>query len=443
MRCRLTKFLVIGLLLLGWAGMVMALPADEPLPDAQQEAAARAIMEEVRCLVCQNQSIADSNADMAQDLRMIIREQIAAGKSRADVETFLLERYGDWVLFDPPMSPMTVLLWVGPVLFLLLGVAGVWLSSRVRHDRTTPPPPKSGIAMDRKAPSKSLLVAFIAGLMVFAVVFYMRLGQPGMADQGIEQADIIVEDPEGTGGELDLNQVIKDLRRTLATHPDSLEGWQHLARVAGALDEYGEVANAFGQMARLQPEDANLRVLQAEALIRQAGGRITPAARLALSKADQLHPDHPAARYYDGLWYFQDGNFGKALEVWKGLLSVTADDDPWKRQLERQISRAEAQMRPQISTDMASQAANQVASMSAEEQRAFINAMIDRLRARLEENPNDFDGWLRLARAEEQMGRFDAAIAALDAARAVAPSDVMAQLEAEIVRLRQLKTDME
>ena len=98
---------------------VLGVAVDEkPLADPAQEAVARALMKEIRCLVCQNQSIEDSNADLAKDLRMIIRERVALGDTPANVRTYLVDRYGDWVLLEPPFNKMTLLLWGSPFLFL-------------------------------------------------------------------------------------------------------------------------------------------------------------------------------------------------------------------------------------------------------------------------------------------------------------------------------------
>ncbi len=91
---------------------------EKPLADPAQEAAARALMKEIRCLVCQNQSIEDSNADLAKDLRAIIRERILLGDSPDNVRAYLVDRYGDWVLLDPPFNKMTLFLWTSPFLFL-------------------------------------------------------------------------------------------------------------------------------------------------------------------------------------------------------------------------------------------------------------------------------------------------------------------------------------
>lgn len=99
--------------------------------DPQLEADVMELSHKLRCLVCQNQSIAESNAPLALDLRDQVREQLAAGRSKNDVIDYLVARYGDFVLYDPPFKATTLLLWGGPVL-LLVGGAG-WLAWRLRR----------------------------------------------------------------------------------------------------------------------------------------------------------------------------------------------------------------------------------------------------------------------------------------------------------------------
>lgn len=112
----------------------MAIAFDvEQLPDPTQEARARALMRELRCLVCQNQSIEDSNATLAKDLRKIVRQRIDAGDSDAEVRQFLVDRYGEWVLMRPPFKLTTLLLWLGPV--LLLAVGGIALLIGIRRGK--------------------------------------------------------------------------------------------------------------------------------------------------------------------------------------------------------------------------------------------------------------------------------------------------------------------
>ena len=95
--------------------------ANVQLPDAAQEAQARTLMVELRCLVCQGQSIADSDAEMAGDMRSLVRERIARGERPAAVRTWLIDRYGDYVTYDPPLSGATVALWLAPLVLLALG----------------------------------------------------------------------------------------------------------------------------------------------------------------------------------------------------------------------------------------------------------------------------------------------------------------------------------
>ena len=116
-------------LTLAAAGAVAFSP-DEPLADPALEARARALHEELRCLVCQGQSIAASNADLAQDMRTIVRERIAAGESDSAVRGFLTDRYGDYVLLDPPVKPETYALWFGPAAVFIAGAGLVCLLLR-------------------------------------------------------------------------------------------------------------------------------------------------------------------------------------------------------------------------------------------------------------------------------------------------------------------------
>jgi cytochrome c-type biogenesis protein CcmH len=117
----MTRFALLAALLLPLASWAKdAAPTEQ---DPVAEARAVQLSSELRCLVCQNQTIAESNAELAVDLRQQIREQGAAGKSDSEIVDFMVARYGDFVLYRPPFKATTVLLWGGPALLLLLGVA--------------------------------------------------------------------------------------------------------------------------------------------------------------------------------------------------------------------------------------------------------------------------------------------------------------------------------
>ena len=127
---------VIGgclILFLGFSGAALAVQPDEVLADKALEARARALSTELRCLVCQNQSIDDSNAPLARDLRLIVREKLVAGESEDAILAFLVARYGEFVLLKPRFTMATALLWLGPFLVLLAGGIGIVLLARRRR----------------------------------------------------------------------------------------------------------------------------------------------------------------------------------------------------------------------------------------------------------------------------------------------------------------------
>lgn len=129
--------LVLMAVMITTAGITtgVAITPEERLDDPQLEERARHLSLELRCLVCQNQSIDDSDAPFAQDLRRLIRRDIVAGKSDDDIKDFLRQRYGDYVLLSPPLTGSTYLLWITPFAILALGVGVVALS---RRNRKTP-----------------------------------------------------------------------------------------------------------------------------------------------------------------------------------------------------------------------------------------------------------------------------------------------------------------
>jgi cytochrome c-type biogenesis protein CcmH len=123
------RLLVLALLLASPALADTPLPpaalADTQLPDPHQEAEARALMETLRCVVCQGQSIAQSDADMAGQMRALVRQRIANGEKPGEIRQWLVDRYGDYVTYDPPWSALTAPLWLMPL--ILLGL-GAWIA---------------------------------------------------------------------------------------------------------------------------------------------------------------------------------------------------------------------------------------------------------------------------------------------------------------------------
>ena len=140
---RLCRFLALAIILAWTAAPALAVQPDELLPDPRLEQRARALSQQLRCLVCQNQSIDDSDAPLAKDLRLLVRERLKTGDSDAQVIDYLVGRYGEFVLLKPRFSSYTIVLWLTPAIVLLAGALGMVLALRRRRTgaaAVAPPP---------------------------------------------------------------------------------------------------------------------------------------------------------------------------------------------------------------------------------------------------------------------------------------------------------------
>ncbi len=140
---------LLALLLAALFALPLAAKEAPPVAaDPALEARMMALATELRCLVCQNQTIADSHADLAVDLRQQIREMLAAGKSEDDIRRYMTDRYGDFVLYKPPLKPTTALLWAGPAVLLAVALAALFVVLRKRQrmsaDAFDPDTPEEG-----------------------------------------------------------------------------------------------------------------------------------------------------------------------------------------------------------------------------------------------------------------------------------------------------------
>jgi cytochrome c-type biogenesis protein CcmH len=148
---RLAAFLLVV-----WVGIAAAVQPDERLADPALEQRARDISAELRCLVCQNQSIDDSNAPLARDLRLLVRQRLTAGDTDAEVRDYLVDRYGDFVLLKPPFEASTLILWLTPLLVLLAG--GLAVLARGRRV-----PPTEALSEDEETRLARILAGEDAG----------------------------------------------------------------------------------------------------------------------------------------------------------------------------------------------------------------------------------------------------------------------------------------
>jgi cytochrome c-type biogenesis protein CcmH len=145
--------LLSGLNAAAWAG--------EAKPNAEDPAIEQRLVklaEDLRCLVCQNESLAGSHAELAEDLRREIREQMKQGKSDTEVVQYLIDRYGDFVLYKPPFKPVTWLLWLGPLMFVGIGAGAWWVAVQRRRQRAeTALPVEAGVDAAQMEEARRLL----------------------------------------------------------------------------------------------------------------------------------------------------------------------------------------------------------------------------------------------------------------------------------------------
>ena len=152
MRAAILVVLCVFLLPVGGA---IAVQPNEVLKDSELEARARNLSKDIRCLVCQNQSIDDSNAGLARDLRVLVRERLSEGDSDEQILDFLVKRYGDFVLLKPPVKASTYALWYGPIVIFVLGVIGLVVFMRGR--RPTPATQPAALSEDEERRISALL----------------------------------------------------------------------------------------------------------------------------------------------------------------------------------------------------------------------------------------------------------------------------------------------
>ena len=271
-------------------------------------------------------------------------------------------------------------------------------------------------------------------LIVGATAVYGALGRPGLAGLAY-QPDQAAAQPVADGGPT-LGQALDQLGAHLAEHPNDLEGWQLYGRTLTGVGRHSAAANAFGRAARLDPHDAELRIAQGEALMRVNDGQVTLPARVAFAWAATLAPGHPAPQYYRGLALLQEEKPDEARAVWAGLAERATGAEPWAAGLTAQLGVLDRQLaardRPAVAPPLDRETAADIAALPPEDQRAMVEAMVDRLATRLEEAPEDVDGWRRLARAQAVLGRPERARVALRRALDVASADQVPVIQREI-----------
>ena len=404
---------------------------EEMLADPALEKRARDLSKNLRCLVCQNQSIDDSDADLARDLRLEVRSRLTDGETDAAILAAIRETYGDYVLLNPPVSPATLILWTAPLAIIAGGVLLLIATRRQRGDGEadgsaadtmdivsyaqsddnsgqTMPDPSATPDMARPPMPNKLALALLSLAVGCSLLIYLALGRADLPDRPLADrtAEIAAIANSAEQDNAERLAGFEDARAAVEAAPDEVGNWLKLAIASANAGRTETEIAALRQAMMLTDDDPAIASMLAEALSRAADGQVTIPARELVAGALARNPLEPRALFLSGLAAYQDGDFADAIETWQLLQSVSALDAPWIPLLAENIADAAAAGGidlPAPGPDAADIAA--AAEMSADDRDAMIAGMVEGLAARLAESPNDSAGWQRLARAYEVMGR--------------------------------------
>jgi cytochrome c-type biogenesis protein CcmH len=248
-------------------------------------------------------------------------------------------------------------------------------------------------------------IGIAALLPAAALAIYAAVGAPA----AIERAGNVAAAPAGDD-RAKLAAAAEQLKARLQQEPGHVEGWVLLARTFASLERYPEARTAYNHAIALAPKEPRLHAELGELLVLAAGGDVTAEAEAEFAKAG----DDPRARYYGAEAALQRGDREAAKATLRALLATAPAEAPWRKVVQERLAEI-APDEPAPAAKGPGPTAQDVAaaqSMSPEERQAMIRSMVDRLAARLEQNPNDKDGWTRLAHAYDVLGETEKAEAA-------------------------------
>jgi len=296
------------------------------------------------------------------------------------------------------------------------------------------------------APSPMLAVILALGVPMGAALIYLALGAPGVPDQPFAARGRESAPADSIAGHADFAASAAKLQQELDTHPADAEKWLLLARTEAELRQWQKSADAYQRAMSLTGGGPEVASAYGEMLVMAADGIVTPAAHKAFEAALAHDPADVPARFYLALAEAQAGNAKGAIEMWQRLAADVPNDSEVREELRRRIEEAAKVagiQAPALPPPSSAAAAPQPAAgspagapagptaqdianaqqMSDDDRQAMVRSMVAGLAARLESQPNDFDGWLRLGRAYGVLGERDKAAAAYEHAQRLKPDD--------------------
>lgn len=344
---------LLGLLMLVISGSALATIDVMQFKDEAQEQQFRQLTEQLRCPKCQNNSIADSNSMIATDLRQKVYELMQEGKSQKEIVDYMVARYGNFVTYDPPLTPLTVLLWVMPMVAIGLGGWIIFARTR-RRVRVKQEEFPDDVIPDGKRGGFGLFVPGIVVALVVGAVSYYETGnykQVQVWQQATAQAPALLEralDPKADPlNEEDMTRLALGLRTRLQADPANVEGWIMLGRIGMVLGNASTATEAYANAYRLDPKNSDAALGYAEALTRSSdpddnrrGGELL---------RQLVRGEHANVRVLSMYAFnaFEQQRFGEAVAAWEMMLKLLPANDTRRAVIERSIKQAMEQLTPQ------------------------------------------------------------------------------------------------
>ncbi|EJQ7460314.1 cytochrome c-type biogenesis protein CcmH, partial [Salmonella enterica] len=301
------------------------------------------------CPKCQNNSIADSGSMIATDLRQKVYELIQEGKSNKEIVDYMVARYGNFVTYDPPLTPLTILLWVLPAAAVGAGGWIIFARSRrrvrLKQEEFSDAVPADG----KRAGSGAYVPGIVIALIVAAISYYQTgsYGQVKIWRQAAALTPVLLEralDPKAQPlNEEEMARLALGLRTRLQSDPGNAEGWIMLGRIGMVLGNAGTATGAYANAYRLDPKNRDAALGYAEALTRSSDPEDNRRGGELLRRL--VRSDHTDIRVLSLYAFnaFEQGRFGEAVAAWEMMLKLLPAGDARRAVIERSIRQALAQ----------------------------------------------------------------------------------------------------
>lgn len=336
-------------------------------PDAALEARMMDLARELRCPVCQNDTVAASQTDLAADLRQEILRQLQAGRNEQQVLDFMVERYGHFVSYRPPVAPHTWMLWFGPFALLALGLPA--LVRRIRR-HTVPADTAAGARIeaaphgqpDRRpthssaqhgAPTRlppRTAGVLMVGLPVVAALLYLPLGNP----EGLRPT-VAAPPPTSAGVEItdaDVALMVDGLAQRMMQRPDDVAGWTMLGRSYATLRRFDEASAAYARAVTLSPSDAQLLADHADVLAMAQGQDLRGEPLRLIERALALDPRQPKALALAGTAALERHDAAGAIAYWERARQAVPPDSAFAKAMQARIDDTRSRTGTSVGTPM-------------------------------------------------------------------------------------------